>query len=249
MKRRILLSGLMALPFAASARAEQAWSAELLQGNFDGKAYQAGLRITLQPGWKTYWRNPGEGGIPPTITVDGDNLASFTVVAPLPIRIEDEGGEAIGYHDEVVFPLFLTPKNVAGPLAVSVKSFFGVCAQVCSPAKFEGELQFQHNVAPSASAQKLNQWLARVPQKQNFIAASSVRDGQLVLELQQPVDDIFVEGPDRYYFRKPDLNHQAGTAIIKVDGLKADSGLMAAKLRITAAAQGHGIEQTITLAS
>ncbi len=238
----------MTLPFAPLARAEQAWSAELLQGNFNGKAYIAGLHIMLQPGWKTYWRNPGEGGIPPDISLAGDNLASFSVDAPLPIRIVDESGEAIGYHDEVIFPISLTPKNPAAPLAAAVKSFFGVCAKICTPAKFNGALQFQPNAAPSGASQLLDQWQARVPQKQDFIAASSVKDGQLVLDLEQPVEDIFVEGPDRYYFRKPDLNQQHGKAIIKVDGLKADGDLGPARLRMTAVMRGQGIEQTIVLA-
>jgi len=246
MKRRIFLSSLLALPFARAARAEQAWSAELLQGNFDGTAYQAGLYILLQQGWKTYWRNPGEGGIPPDIKIEGDNLASFTVDAPLPIRIVDEGGEAIGYHDEVVFPLTLTPKDAAAPLDVAAKAFFGVCARVCTPAKFSGQLQFKPRSAQSPATKQLDSWIARVPQKRDFIQGASVKDGMLVLDLLQPVNDIFVEGPDRYYFRKPDLNLQHGKALLKVDGLKSDADLKGASLRITGAIQGRGLEQTIT---
>jgi DsbC/DsbD-like thiol-disulfide interchange protein len=248
MKRRILISGLFALPFARFAQAGQAWSAELLAGNFDGKAYQAGLHLFLQPGWKTYWRNPGEGGIPPDIKVEGANLASFVVDAPLPTRITDESGEALGYHDEVVFPLTFTPKDEAAPLSVSVKTFFGVCAKVCTPAKFAGELQFQPQSAPSAATKLLDAWIARVPKKKDFIAAYKVNGGELVLELRQPVDDIFIEGPDRYYFRKPDLAREKSKAFLKVDGLKSDSDLKGASLRITAAMQGQGIEQTISLA-
>lgn len=247
MKRRIFLSGLAALPFSQTARAEQAWTAELLQGNFDGKAYQAGLHIMLQPGWKTYWRNPGEGGIPPDIKLEGDNLASFTIDAPLPTRIIDGSGEAIGYHDEVVFPITLTPKDATAPIAASLKSFFGVCAKICTPAKFAAALQFQPNSPPSASAKLLASWAARVPKKKAFIESLSVKDGQLVLDLQQSVDDIFVEGPDRYYFRKPELNLKAGKAVIKVDGLKADGDLKSADLRITAAVQSRGIEQIWTI--
>lgn len=246
MKRRIFLSGLLFLPFARAARAEKAWNAELLQGNFDGAAYQAGLHIMLQQGWKTYWRNPGEGGIPPDIKIDGDNLASFTVDAPLPMRIIDESGEAIGYHNEVVFPLTLTPKHAAAPLDVTAKAFFGVCARVCTPAKFNGALHFMPSSTPSAATQQLEDWAARVPQKKPFIESASVKDGMLILDLLQPADDIFVEGPDRYYFRKPDLNLQHGKALLKVDGLKSDADLRTASLRITGASEGRGFEQTIT---
>jgi DsbC/DsbD-like thiol-disulfide interchange protein len=246
MKRRLLLSGLMALPFMRPARADQNWTAELLQGNFDGSAYQAGLHIMLQPGWKTYWRNPGEGGIPPDIKFEGANLSAFSVDAPLPTRIEDEGGEAIGYHDEVVFPITLTPKDVGAPLVVKLKSLFGVCAKICTPARFNGDFEFTRKPASPSALELLQAWAARVPQKKSFIANASVMDGMLVLDLLQPVDDIFVEGPDRYYFRKPDLNLQHGKALLKVDGLKADADLKAAPLRITGAIQGRGLEQTIT---
>ena len=238
----------MTLPFAGSAVAEQDWSAEWLQGNFDGKAYQAGLHIILQPGWKTYWRNPGEGGIPPDIKVDGENLGSCIIAAPLPTRIQDESGEAIGYHDEVVFPIALSPLDAAVPLNIRLKSFFGVCAQVCTPAKFNGELQFPPSSAPASASKILEKWMARVPKLEDFISGSIVKDRQLVLDLKTPVEDIFVEGPDRYYFRKPDLNQQPGKAVLKVDGLKSDDDLRSAKLRITAARQGQGIEQTIILA-
>jgi DsbC/DsbD-like thiol-disulfide interchange protein len=247
MKRRIVLSGFLTLPFAGTALAEQAWAAELLQGNFDGKAYLAGLRITLQPGWKTYWRNPGEGGIPPDIKAEGDNLASFGVDAPLPTRIVDESGEAIGYHKEVVFPITLNPKDAAAPLNINLKSFFGVCAKICTPAKFNGELQFQPSAAPALASNLLQQWSARVPKVENFISGSIVKGGELVLDLKAPVEDIFVEGPDRYYFYKPELNQQPGRAVIKVGGLKNDSDLGSAKLRITGVMQGQGIEQTIIL--
>ncbi len=244
MKRRIVLSGLLALPFAGLAHAEQAWKAELLQGDFDGKAYRAGLHIMLQPGWKTYWRNPGDGGIPPDIKLEGKNLAAFTIDAPLPTRIVDESGEAIGYHDEVVFPVTLTPKDAAVPLVGDLKSFFGVCAQICTPAKFNGDLRFQRSSAPS---KLLDAWIARVPQKKNFISAAIIRDGQLVLDLTQPVEDIFVEGPDRFYFHKPDLTRETGKGFIKIGGLKSDQDLKSANLRITANIQGKGLEQMIAL--
>ena len=248
MKRRIFLSGLLALPFATALHAEEAWSAELLAGSFDGQAYQAGLHIMLQPGWKTYWRNPGEGGIPPSIDLTGENLASSAIAAPLPSRIVDESGEAIGYHGEVVFLLKLTPQDPALPVSASLKSFFGVCAKICTPAKFSGELNFKPASAPSPQAQLLEQWAALVPRKKSFLETASVKDGELVLDLALPVDDIFIEGPDRFYFRKPDLARQHGKAFIKIDGLKTDQDLKSAQLRLTAAMQGKGIEQTIILA-
>ncbi len=248
MKRRTLLWGLAALPFASAARAEQAWRAEFLPGNFDGTSYQAGLHILLEQGWKTYWRNPGEGGIPPSIDVAGENLASFKIEAPLPIRISDESGEAIGYHDEVVFLLTLTPQAATLPLNVTLKSFFGVCAKICTPAKFAGNLQFQPNFVPTAASKLLGDWAARVPQKQDFVTTSSVSGGELILDLVRPVDDIFVEGPDRFYFRKPDFAREHGKAFIKIDGLKSDLDLKSAQLRLTAAMQGRGIEQMLVFA-
>jgi DsbC/DsbD-like thiol-disulfide interchange protein len=247
MDRRIFIASLASLPFIASARASQNWSARFVNGGFDGASHRAGLYVKLDDGWKTYWRNPGESGIPPSIDVKGDNLESFAVDFPLPQRIIDESGESIGFHDEVLFPLHLKPKDITQAIDAKLSAFFGVCEQVCVPAKFADELKFPPLGDP-ADVDFVAKWQARVPKTGAIVRESQIINGHLVLTLEQKFDDVFVEGPDRFYFRKPDFKREAGKAWIKIDGLKAPADIKGADLRVTAAASGQGLEQHIVLA-
>ena len=67
----------------------------------------AGFEIALAPGAITYWRDPGDAGLPPTLDFSAsDNVASVEPEFPAPKRIKEaDGGEAFGYDGDVVFPL------------------------------------------------------------------------------------------------------------------------------------------------
>ena len=250
MDRRIFLSSLLALPCATkSFAAALPWAARFVQSGFDGEAYQAGLLIKMDPGWKTYWRNPGEAGIPPQISaLTSSNLDTISLDFPLPKRLRDDSGEAIGYHDEVLFPLRLKPKDFTKSISVNLEAFFGVCQQVCTPAKINTELQFTPSSAPQPDAELIATWQGRVPKSATIVKGFALAESFLVLDLAKPFNDIFVEGPDRFYFTKPDFDREAGKASIAIKGLKDPTDLSAVKLRITADDGGQGLEQQITLA-
>jgi DsbC/DsbD-like thiol-disulfide interchange protein len=247
MNRRFFISTLTGLPFVKSARAAVPWSAKFVTGGFDGKAYQAGLFIKLDKGWKTYWRNPGESGIPPNINATGDNLESFSIDFPLPIRIKDESGETLGFHVEVMFLLNLKPKDLAKPLDLQLTSFFGVCEKVCTPAKFDGVLNFAPDSAPSEAA-LISQWQQRVPKPTKIVTSATVKDKVLTLDLAQTASDIFVEGPENYYFRAPKFNADGTAATFAIDGLQKPDDLNGVNLRITLDVKGQGLEQQVTVA-
>lgn len=243
MNRRQLLASALAVTVARPAfAASPEWQARLIQGGFDGKAYLAGLHIVLMPGWKTYWRVPGEAGIPPQIKVNGDNLESFEVLAPLPTRITDASGEAIGYHDEVVFLLRVVPKAPEKPLSATVSAFFGVCEQICKPAKFEGALEMQPGMQTSSV---LASWQAKIPIAGDFISSARLDAAELVITLTQTIEDLFIEGPEELYFRAPTFTQ--GKAKIEIDGLQPGQSLKGISLRCTAAMQGKGLEQMISV--
>src|SRR5262245_29832388 len=63
-----------------------------------GAARLAGLEIAMQDGWKTYWRMPGDAGVPPTFDWSGSvNAADIKVLYPAPTRMPEAGGEVVGY--------------------------------------------------------------------------------------------------------------------------------------------------------
>jgi DsbC/DsbD-like thiol-disulfide interchange protein len=97
----------------------------------------AGIEITMAPGWKTYWRNPGDaGGVPPNINwAASTNVAAVKVLFPAPSRLKDASGDSIGYKSTVVFPLEVTPKDATKPVDLKLAIEFGVCREICVPAE------------------------------------------------------------------------------------------------------------------
>ena len=95
----------------------------------------AGVEIQLDPGYLTYWRTPGEAGLPPTADFSGSqNLAGAVLRFPAPARYDEAGVEAFGYRDQVIFPVDVVPADPHGPVTLAVALSFAVCANLCLPA-------------------------------------------------------------------------------------------------------------------
>ena len=136
---RSVLAALAALlPLATPAAAQvpdQIATAEILDGwrAEDGR-HMTALRITLAPGWKTYWRAPGDAGIPPVFDWSGsDNAARIALSYPLPNVFELGGFRSIGYYDEAVFPIAVVPETPGVPIRLTADMMIGVCEEVCVP--------------------------------------------------------------------------------------------------------------------
>ena len=141
MKRRTMIAGLIGLPLQVQTLRAQAspYRVSLLGGGFDGTAWQAGVLVELEKGWKTYWRMPGEAGIPPQFDWSkSKGAAGITVLYPVPGRFQDLSGETIGYHDRVVFPVMVTG---AGEVELNLELFLAVCKDVCIPASARAALK------------------------------------------------------------------------------------------------------------
>lgn len=96
--------------------------------------HMAALRVRLEPGWKTYWRSPGDGGIPPRLRWDGSrNLASVRFHWPRPRVYEIGGMRSIGYYEELVLPMELRPARPGEPIVLRADIELGVCRDVCVP--------------------------------------------------------------------------------------------------------------------
>ncbi|MEO1704003.1 MAG: protein-disulfide reductase DsbD domain-containing protein [Pseudomonadota bacterium] len=105
-----------------------------------GMAHIAALRFTLDPGWKTYWRAPGDAGIPPYFDWQGSqNLVSVTPHFPVPDIFDQNGMRSIGYENEVVIPLHLERRSAAEPIYLQGMLQIGVCEEICIPAMLEIE--------------------------------------------------------------------------------------------------------------
>jgi DsbC/DsbD-like thiol-disulfide interchange protein len=215
----LLAIALLALP-PASARAGEAspWAqghhsrVRLVAGGADraGGARLAGIEIVLDPGFKTYWRTPGESGLPPAFDWAGsDNLKKAEVLWPAPQRVEDAGGVSYVYKDRVLLPVRAVPQDPGKPVRLALKLDYGVCKDICIPAQASLALDLvgretQHRPAVDTA-------LSRVPKPQalgvpgdlSVLALKpAAANGKLALAVTvraPPGADLFVEGPDNWY--------------------------------------------------
>src|SRR3954471_9670878 len=109
--------------------------------NASATIQRAGVEIRLASGWKTYWRYPGDSGLPPRFDFSKSrNVKSVGVRWPAPQRLADESGVSIGYKHDVVFPLEVTPEDTAKPVMLALKIDYAVCEKLCVPADGAAEL-------------------------------------------------------------------------------------------------------------
>ena len=109
----------------------------LLPGHLlENGQYLAGVEISLAPGWKTYWRMPGEGGIPPVFDWSGSsNVSGATVEWPVPRVFDTYGLRSLGYYDLVVFPVLFDIDDAGADADLVLSLSYGLCSDICIPAE------------------------------------------------------------------------------------------------------------------
>lgn len=141
---------LTALPAAALAeRMEDIVQLEILDGGITRSGTHMGaIRLTLSEGWKTYWRAPGDAGIPPQFTWAGSqNVGAVSIKWPTPDVFLTSGFRTIGYHDQLVLPVEITPAKAGVPIKLKGRMELGICKDVCIPS----ELTFEQALNPKSS--------------------------------------------------------------------------------------------------
>ena len=138
------LAFLMAPLAQSQSRLDDVVRIEVLDGGITNRGtYQAALRLTLSEGWKTYWRAPGDAGIPPQFSWNGSsNLRETAITWPTPHVFDQNGFRSIGYVRQLVLPVEITPRNNGRPVRLRGEMQLGVCSDVCVPA----ELIFDHRL-------------------------------------------------------------------------------------------------------
>ena len=126
------------------------------------ESLRAGIEIKMQPAWHTYWRYPGDSGVPPRFSFAGsDNLATVKVLYPAPHAFTDEVGTTIGYKDNVILPLRVVPRQKDKPVTLRAKVDYAVCEKLCVPV--EAKLELTISPADGADNPALTAAEARVP--------------------------------------------------------------------------------------
>jgi len=197
-------AGESASPWADDSRS----AIRLIAGaNKSGAAQlRAGVEIKLQPGWKTYWRYPGDSGVPPRFDLAGsDNLKYAKILYPAPHLFHDEAGNSLGYKDGVIFPLQITPRDPGKLVRLRLKLDYAVCEKLCIPA--EGRAELIVGSGDSALDASLAAAEEQVPAPATAaeigLTTRRVNSGLkplVFVDLTAPPDQpvaLFVEGPSR----------------------------------------------------
>jgi DsbC/DsbD-like thiol-disulfide interchange protein len=205
---------LVAFSLAIEARAEDAspWQRDghsavrLLAGSRSGPVLMGGVAFTLQRGWKTYWRTPGDSGVPPRFDFSkSENIEAVTVLWPAPKKFDDgAGGHSLGYQNEIVLPLRIVVKNADKPVTLRADINYAVCEKLCIPVEASAELTFS-SVASTEDG-TLSAALNTVPQPArvgdpNPLTIRDVkREGKSAVLVDVATSDakdvnLFVEGP------------------------------------------------------
>ncbi len=231
-----------------------------------GESVTLGLDIRLDPGWKIYWRTPGDAGVAPRFDWRGsDNLAGAQVRWPLPRRFTLYGLETYGYLGEVVLPIRATLAKPGAPLHLALSVAYGICREICIP--YTAKLRLDLPQGPAASgrfAPLIAGFAAKVPlpgpQPALGIERARLarRDGHLFLDVAAraaapfQATDLLVEGASGVGFGPPEtrLTKAGHRAVLRLPVTGADgASLGGRRLTLTLVDGTRAIEQTVEIGS
>ena len=179
-----------------------------------GDTVLAGVRLRIDHGWHTYWRNPGASGMPTKIEWQlPTGVSADATEWPAPQKLPEEDLTTYVYTDDVVLlvPLKLVPDLKPGMLELKATVSWLECKTLCVPGKadIEAGLTIAVETKPSKDAPLLESWLKKLPQKGNTIsphawwekpANSNLRP--LLIEWTAPKEatlaDFFPDGYDHF---------------------------------------------------
>ncbi len=181
-----------------------------------------GLEFQLADNWKIYWRSPGDAGFPPQPDWSAtENVATVDMAWPAPVRFSILGFETLGYKNEVVFPLTVSPKVAGQAIRLAGTVDYLICSDICVPETVDLALDIPAGDGkPSTFAHLINKYSVRVPgdgkahglnidglsldaadptKPMLTVSASSFLD----LPFQAP--DVYLEGPEGLGYGPPEI--------------------------------------------
>ncbi len=254
----VLTALALTFPGIAAAGPDPQAEVGILPGwRIDDGAHMAALRITLEEGWKTYWRAPGEAGIPPSIDWSGsENFRAVSFHWPVPDIIVSNGVTTLGYARELVLPIEVVAADPGADIVIEATLAFGICEEVCMP------LQVQVSaVLPAAATAKDARILSALAARPDTAAEAAV--GSVECEVEEIADGVRVTaridmpevGPGEYLIVEPAdpsiwvsealPQREGGLLVAEADLVPPDAKpfeLDVETLRFTVLAAGRGVD-------
>jgi DsbC/DsbD-like thiol-disulfide interchange protein len=258
LSRRQALAMMLAAPTALRAQTPSPFvqgmhfRARLIAAGPDGPARLSGIEIMLDRGFKTYWRSPGEAGLPPRFDWSAStNAAAVEVLWPAPRRAQDAGGVAYVYEDRVILPVRVKPVDPARPVDLRLGLDFGICKQICIPARVDLSVELPAVRTPlEASEAELVKalGLSRVPAPSSIgapgaLAIAAVADAPqggkpaFRVSVRGPADaTLFAEGPEDWYVSTTPPDGSGAFTVVIEDRPREAKGPAAVRLTLVSTA-------------
>jgi DsbC/DsbD-like thiol-disulfide interchange protein len=229
-------------------------------------ALRAGVEIRLEAGWHTYWRYPGDAGVPPKFDFGASqNLKRAAVLWPAPQRIVEAGGSTLGYSSDVIFPVRVEPVDAKKPVLLRLKLDYAICEKLCVPAEATIELALGTVKRSTSGDAALAAAETRVPRVAKLAASGPLtitavrREGdnkppRVLVDVAAPSDavELFAEGPTAQWALPVPTKIDGAPAgqqrfAFELDGLPPGESDRGALLTLTAAMPGDAVEVAIRL--
>ncbi|MBU2981882.1 hypothetical protein KO498_08645 [Lentibacter algarum] len=217
----------------------------------------AALEVTLLEGWHTYWRAPGDAGVPPHFSWSGSqNLKTVTPRYPQPEVFTQDGIRTLGYHHTMILPFVVTPKNAGKPVKLKGTFGLGVCKDICIPIEVQLEALLPVKAAQSQPAIKAA--LAREPMSaaragvRNLHCDLSPGNDGLTLAVTMTLkalggreEAVIETGDPLVYATPPRVSRKGNTLVLQTKLVHALDGSFAVSrkaLRITLLGRGQAVD-------
>ncbi|MCG8356361.1 MAG: thioredoxin family protein [Kiloniellales bacterium] len=223
-----------------------------------------GLHVELQPGWKIYWRSPGDAGFPPNLDWSGsENLASTEMAWPVPERFSLFGLETFGYGEEVVLPIAARLAQPGAPAKLRAEVTYLICEEICIP--LQGTLGLDLPAGDGGrglEALLIDQYASLVPgdggsaglslEQTHLSGPAEAPSLEVVARATQAMTapDVIVEAPPGFTFGKPEVELEDGgrLAVLTLEGqrnARAEGVLEGKRLTLTLFDGRRGLEAEV----
>ncbi len=195
---------------------DQYTKSRLFVGGYDAqkKLLRLGWQVSLKEGWKTYWRSPGDAGLPPRWSWgDNRNIQYISVSWPEPKLLHIFGMDTYIYDHEVILPIDVAVTDVTRPTFIALDLEYMICEDICIPkeGRYHFEIPAFQDIEVSLFQKALlDRYTGRVPVslsgEDTVVRVDAARKDTLLIHLPENIvniEDIIIEGPEGMMFGRP----------------------------------------------
>lgn len=196
------------------------------------------IDVVLDPGYKTYWRQPGDSGVPPFFDWSASrNLTVAGVDHPYPIRFSDGYGTSLGHDAQVTLPVRAMPVDPAADVKIAVTIDMGVCREICVPVRVQLATDLPVGAHDAGAARVVAAARASLPVKVDRAAQvlANPSDSRRVRVVVAGASEMVVDGPAEWSLPLPVMVPGApqGTFEFELDGIPKSATVSGTPVTVT----------------